>query len=92
MRMISWQGHHFDDASGTVLAQASFQEGSQTVKYVYLIGNASDAFSAGSSATIGIQSKQQLSAAEWNCNFGHDGVVANGLRIAATHLNGVQPA
>jgi hypothetical protein len=86
--VVSWQGHHFNDASGTVLAQAIFQEGSQTVNYVYLIGNASNAFSAGSSATIGIQSKQQLSSTQWSCGTDsspHPNAISSGLKLTLTH-------
>lgn len=81
--LISWQGHTFSDAQGTVLAQAIFTEGSQTVNYVYLIGNAASAFSAGSSATIGIQSKQQLSATQWSCNQAN--AISSGLKLTLTH-------
>jgi hypothetical protein len=81
---VSWQGNE-DDTGNPVLAQAVFSEGSQNLAFLY-------GRRGGASATIGIQSKQQLSATEWNCDFGSDVVVAGGLRIAATHQNGEPPA
>lgn len=81
--LVSWQGHHINDASGTVLAQALFQEGSQTVTYSYLIGNASNSNSTGASATIGIQSKQQISFTNVACNTANE--IFSGLKVTLVH-------
>lgn len=81
---ISWQGHFFNSSSALVLAQVIFHEGTQTVTYVYgLSGSSTSPQSGGSSATIGIQSKQQLSATQWSCDQAN--AVASGVKLTLTH-------
>jgi hypothetical protein len=82
--LISWQGHFFSASSSLVLAQVLFTEGSQNVQFVYgLNGSTTNPQSGGSSATIGIQSKQQLSFTQWSCNQAN--AVFSGLKLTAVH-------
>jgi hypothetical protein len=74
--LVSWQGHRFNDAGARVLAQAIFTEGSQTVTFVY-------GLPGGASATVGIQSKQQLSYTQWSCNIST--AVSSGLKLTLNH-------
>jgi hypothetical protein len=74
--LVSWQGHFFSASSTLVEAQVTFTEGSQNVVYVY-------GRSGGDSATIGIQSKQQLSSTQWSCNTPN--AVASGQKLTLTH-------
>jgi hypothetical protein len=75
--LVSWQGHLFSDAGSQVMAQVTFTEGSQNLTYVY-------GRSGGGSATVGIQSKQQLSSTEWTCNAGGT-PLASGQKLTLTH-------
>jgi hypothetical protein len=75
--LVSWQGHLFSDAGSQVMAQVIFQEGLQTVIYVY-------GRNGGGSATIGIQSKQQLSSTQYTCNSGANAVAA-GQKLTLLH-------
>jgi hypothetical protein len=82
--LISWQGHFFSASSALVEAQVVFNEGSQTVQYIYgLSGSSTNPESGGSSATIGIQSKQQLSSTQWSCNTAN--AVFSGLKLTGVH-------
>lgn len=82
--MVSWQGHFFSASSALVEAQVIFTEGSQTVRYIYgLNGTSTNPQSGGSSATIGIQSKQQLSFTQWSCNQAN--AVGSGVKLTLTH-------
>jgi hypothetical protein len=76
---VSWQGHLFtiNNTNPLVLAQVIFHEGSQTVNYVY-------GLNGGSGATIGIQSKQQLSSTQFECN-GVPTTVTSGEKLTLTH-------
>jgi len=76
--LVSWQGHLFSDAGALVQAQVTFQEGSQTVTYVY-------GRNGGGSATVGIQAKQQLSSTQWTCNSGSGTAVTSGMRLTFLH-------
>ena len=75
---VSWQGHEFGAAGNRVAAQVIFKEGSQTVTYVY-------AFSGGASATVGIQSKQQITSTQWTCNSGTSTAVTSGMKLTLLH-------
>ncbi len=75
--LVSWQGHRFDDAGTLVMAQVIFQEGVQTVVFVY-------GRNGGDSATIGIQSKQQLSSTQYTCNSNAPAVAA-GQKLNLLH-------
>ena len=75
---VSWQGHRFNDSGTLVEAQVIFSEGSQTVTYVY-------GLNGGGSATVGIQSKQQLSATQWTCNSNSSTAVTSGMRLTLLH-------
>lgn len=75
--LVSWQGHRFNDAGTLVMAQVIFQEGLQTVIFVY-------GRNGGDSATIGIQSKQQLSSTQYTCNSGAPAVAA-GQKLTLLH-------
>jgi hypothetical protein len=81
--VVSWQGTE-NVTQVPVLAQVVFQEGSQTVQYVY-------GTDGGASATVGIQSKQQLTSTQWTCSSGSATAVTAGLRITATHSEGTPP-
>ena len=83
--LVSWQGHFFSASSDLVLAQVVFTEGSQTVRYIYGLGSSNNTHpnSGGASATIGIQSKQQLSATQWSCNTPN--AVFSGLKLTGVH-------
>jgi hypothetical protein len=75
---VSWQGHELGGGGRLVQAQAIFSEGSQTVTYRY-------GLNGGASATVGIQSKQQLSATQWTCNSGSTSAVTSGMRLTFLH-------
>jgi hypothetical protein len=75
--LVSWQGHLFSNAGTLVMAQVTFQEGLQTVTFVY-------GRSGGDSATIGIQSKQRLSSTQYTCNSGAPAVAA-GQKLNLLH-------
>lgn len=75
--LVSWQGHLFSDAGSQVMAQVTFTEGSQNLTYVY-------GRSGGGSATVGIQSKQQLSSTQYTCNAGGTPLVS-GQKLTLTH-------
>lgn len=81
--LVSWQGEELHTHQG-VLAQVAFHEGVQNLSFAY-------GTSGGASATVGIQSKQQLSSDQWSCNTGSDISVTSGLRIALAHHNGTEP-
>ena len=81
---VSWQGEEFS-TDRPVLAQVVFGEGSQNFAFLY-------GTSALPAATVGVQSKQQLTWTEWSCDLVHDPGVTAGLRVSAVHRNGVQPA
>ena len=82
--MVSWQGHFFSASSALVEAQVIFTEGSQTVQYLdALNGSSTNPQSGGSSATIGIQSKQQIDSTQWSCNTAN--AVFSGLKLTAVH-------
>jgi len=76
---VSWQGHLFsiNNTNPLVAAQVTFAECSQTVVYVY-------GLNGGSGATVGIQSKQQLSFTQWECN-GNPTTVFSGEKLTLTH-------
>jgi hypothetical protein len=78
---VSWQGRRLVGSTGpAVLAQVIFEEGSQNLSFVY-------GLDGGDSATIGIQSKQQLTWAQWVCNSGIANAVSSGERLRLTHFN-----
>ena len=77
---VSWQGLENHDNAAEVLAQVIFKEGSQNVSYVY-------GTFGGASATIGIQSKQQLSRTQFTCNPGLPDPVSPTMKIALQHTN-----
>jgi hypothetical protein len=79
--VISWQGAS-RETGAPVLAQVVFSEGAQNFSFRY-------GAPGGLSATIGVQSKEQITADEWACN--KTGTVTKGLRIAATHHAGTPP-
>lgn len=81
---VSWQGEELD-THRSVLAQVTFAEGSQKLTFVYGTDGAA-------SATVGVQSKEQLSSTEWTCDSGATDAVTAGLRIVATHHEGMPPA
>jgi hypothetical protein len=78
---VSWQGQE-NLTLNPVEAQVVFSEGSQTIRCFY-------GRDGGASATIGIQSKEQLSWASWSCNSGSGSTVTQGLQIAWMHQNDV---
>jgi hypothetical protein len=75
--LVSWQGHLFGDTGSLVMAQVTFTEGSQNLTYVY-------GRNGGGSATVGIQSKQQLSWTQRTCNAGGTPLVS-GQKLTLTH-------
>ena len=75
---ISWQGHEFGAVGNRVAAQVIFKEGSQTITYKY-------GLNGGASATVGSQSKQQLSYTQWTCNSGSTTAVTSGMKLTLLH-------
>lgn len=61
--IISWQGHEFsiNNSNPLVFAEVIFREGSQNFTFVYGLNE-------GATATIGVQSAQQQTSAQWTCN------------------------
>jgi hypothetical protein len=81
--VVSWQGEELL-THRTVLAQVAFHEGTQNLSFTY-------GTDGGASATVGIQSKQQLSSDQWSCNTGSTASVTSGLRISLVHHDGTEP-
>jgi hypothetical protein len=77
---VSWQGVELGGNQPEVLVQVVFREGSQNLTYVY------GTFGA-ASATIGIQSKQQLAFTRFTCDPGLPDPVSPTMTLTLQHTN-----